>query len=434
MPPQEQSPRSSARVTVVRILPIALVLGALIGLPRFADMAFLNAMVMVCIAALYAMGYNLLWGQAGLISFGHATYFAFGASCTIMTMAAIEGGSSFPTPLLPLAGGAASFLMGLVAGWFATIRTGVYFAMITVAITELVRAIVQRWDSMFGGEAGITSIRMAWGPIGFQKLLDVYYFTLAWTIIGILLLWFLQRSPLGTVIRGIREQEERVRFLGYDTHALKTLVFAISAGVSGMAGGLLAFTNESTNVALYEGAYSTTVLINTVIGGAGVFLGPVVGATLTTLFGYYVANLTYYWLLYMGLLFMVIVVYAPRGISGLGVDAVRRLRSGAPVRWDLLGRFALGWLVVTIGAIMTIELIGAVVQPSYGALARSSGVAWPPVRVFWVSWSPASPLTLGGIALLFGLGAVLLRDTAGTASRNVSTLADAIAGKPGPGV
>jgi hypothetical protein len=88
---------------------------------------------------------------------------------------------------------------------------------------------------------------------------------------------------------------------------------------------------------------------------------------------------------------------------------------------------------VTIGAIMTIELIGAVVQPSYGALARSSGVAWPPVRVFWVSWLPASPLTLGGIALLFGLGAVLLRDTAGTASRNVSTLADAIAGKPGPG-
>ncbi len=433
MDPKDKATHSPARAALLRLVPLALLLGALVALPRFSDMAFLNAMVLVCIAALYAMGYNLLWGQAGLISFGHATYFAFGASCTIMTMAAIERGSSFPTPLLPLAGGAASFLMGLVAGWFATIRTGVYFAMITVAITELVRAIVQRWDTMFGGEAGITSIRMAWGPIGFQKLIDVYYFTLAWTVIGILLLWFLQRSPLGTVIRGIREQEERVRFLGYDTHALKTLVFAISAGVSGMAGGLLAFTNESTNVALYEGAYSTTVLINTVIGGAGVFLGPVVGATLTTLFGYYVANLTYYWLLYMGLLFMVIVVCAPRGISGLGVDAFRRLRSDAPVPWGRIVRQAAGWLAMALGCIMTIELIGAVVQPSYGALARSSGVAWPPVRVFGISWMPASPLTLGGIALLFSFGALMLRDGVVTARRNVAKLAEAIAGKPEPG-
>lgn len=428
-----QNHQSTDREKIFILLLLVFLVVGLFALPYFADMALINAMVLVCIAALYAMGYNLLWGQAGLISFGHATYFAFGASCTIMMMAGIEGGSSFPTPFLPLVGGVASFLIGIVAGWFATIRTGVYFAMITVAITELARAIVQRWDTVFGGEAGITSIRTAWGPFGFQKLIDVYYFTLVWTIICIILLWFLQKSPVGMVIRGIREQEERVRFLGYDTHALKTLVFAISAGVSGMAGGLLAFTNESTNVTLYEGAYSTAVLINTVIGGAGVFLGPVVGATLTTLFGYYVANLTFHWLLYMGLLFIVIVVCAPRGITGLGVDAVMHIRSGARLPWRLICKQILGWLLLSIGSVMIIEMIGAVLQPSYGALARSSGVAWPPVNVFGINWSPSSPLTLSGIALIFVVGLVLLRDKASSAHRNVLKLAGAIVQKPEAG-
>lgn len=411
------------------VLPAAAGLAALLVLPLVADMAFLNAAVLVCIAALYAMGYNLLWGQAGLISFGHATYFAFGASVTIMAMQGIEAGSALPTPLVPLAGAGAGFLLGLVAGWFATIRTGVYFAMITVAITELVRAIVQRWDSAFGGEAGLTSVRTPWGPLALQTFTEVYYFTLAWTVLGILLLWFVQSSPLGTVIRGIREQEERVRFLGYDTHALKTLVFALSAGVSGLAGGLLAFTNESTNVALYEGAASTTVLINAVVGGAGVFLGPVVGATLTTLFGYYVANLTVYWLLYMGLLFMAIVIYAPRGLTGVAVEGVRRRREGRATPGAIVARRLGGGVALALALVLAVELVGAVVQPSYAALARTSGVAWPAVRVFGIDWRPASPLTLGAVASLFAVGTLGLRDLAGRGRHNLATLRRAIAGK-----
>ena len=415
---------------MVRFAPVLVIL-LLLGLPRLVDMAFLNAMVLVLIAALYAMGYNLLWGQAGLISFGHATYFAFGASCTILMMQAIEKGSSFPTPLLPLAGGVAGFLLGLVAGWFATIRTGVYFAMITVAITELVRAIVQRWDSLFGGEAGIAAGRPAWGPFGLQKLVDVYYFTLVWVVLGVAFLWFLQRSPLGLVIRGVREQEERVSFLGYDTHALKTLVFAISAGISGVAGGLLAFTNESTNVTLYEGAYSSTVLVNTVIGGAGVFLGPAVGAALTTLFGYYVANMTVYWLLYMGLLFVVIVLYAPRGLSGLAVEAMQTLRAGKRLAFPLILRRGIGAVLLAAGTILLVEIIGAIVAPVYWATAKSTGVAWPAVTVFGLAWTPAAPLTMATIAGLFGLGSLLLRGAAGPARRNAAALIGRLTGRAG---
>lgn len=394
-------------------------LAALAILPRFADMALMNAMILVFIASLFAMAYNLLWGQAGLISFGHATYFAFGASTTIMVMETIDKGGAFPTPLLPLVGAAASFAIGLVAGWFSTIRTGVYFAMITVAISELAFAIVQRWDSAFGGEAGLTSVRSPWGPFGFQKLIDVYYFTLGWAVIGVALLWMLQRSPLGMVIRGVREQEERVRFLGYDTHALKTLVFAISAGLSGMAGALLAFTNESTNVTLYEGHYSTTVLVNAVIGGAGIFFGPVVGATLTTLFGYYVANLTHYWLLYMGLLFVVIVLFAPRGLTGLALAGVERMRSDNPTPLRVVASRALGVLCLACAIVMTVEIVGEIVTPAYDALAKSSRVSWPPVRVFRIEWSPAAPLTLGTLAALYGAGLWLLRRAAPDAARQI---------------
>jgi len=393
------------------ILFVSLVIILAVAIPQFANMAVLNVAVLVLIASLYAMGYNLLWGQAGLISFGHATYFALGASTTIMMMDAIDHGFGYPTPLLPLVGGAASFLIGLIAGWFATIRTGVYFAMITVAITELVRAIVQRWDSVFGGEAGITSIRTDWGGLKFQSLADVYYYTFAWAIIGILFLWFLQKSPLGTVIRGIREQEERVRFLGYDTHTLKTLVFAISAGISGMAGSLLAFSNESTNVSLFEGANSTMVLVNTVIGGAAVFFGPVVGATLTTLFGYYIANMTFYWLLYMGILFIIIVIYAPRGITGLAVDTFERVKAGENLPYGKIARRTVGGIAMALGTILAIEIIGVVVTPAYSAGAASSGVAWPPVQVLTLTWHPSSPLTLGTIAALLVVGGLLLRDT-----------------------
>lgn len=407
------------------------VAAAALAAPWFTDMAALNALVLVAIAALYAMGYNLLWGQTGLISFGHATYFAFGASTTIMAMQAIDAGSAFPTPLLPLVGAAAGFLLGLAAGWFATIRSGVYFAMITVAITELVRAIAQRWDSVFGGEAGISSIRTAWGPIGFQSLGDVYYFTLVWAIAGILFLWFLQRSPLGTVIRGIREEEERVKFLGYDTHALKTLVFAVSAGISGMAGALLAFSNESTNVALFEGTYSTAVLVNTVIGGARIFLGPAVGATLTTLFGYYVANMTFYWLLYLGILFIVIVVYVPQGIAGLAVDAVRRARAGERLPYGTIARRTLGGLALALGTVLVVEITGTVVTASYAAAARSSGVAWPPVEVLGLAWHPLSPLTVGTIVALFLAGGFLLRDTASLARRNAARLVSSLVLKGG---
>ena len=229
------------------------------------------------------------------------------------------------------------------------------------------------------------------------------------------------------MIRGIREREERVRFLGYDTHLVKTLVFAISAGISGMAGALLAFSNESANAVLFQGSYSTAVIVSTVVGGAQVFFGPAVGAALTTLFGYYVANMTSYWALYMGVLFIVVVMFAPRGVTGLALDLVGRVRSGKLASLVTPLYRTIGGLALAVAFVLMTEIIGAVVTPSYRALSISSKQAWPPVKAFGIAWHPSSPLTLGVVAGLFILGWLLVRGALPIARRNAAQLVGALA-------
>jgi branched-chain amino acid transport system permease protein len=391
---------------------------ALLLLPAFAGFGLLNVVIKVMIAAVVAMGFNLLWGQAGLLSFGHATYYAIGAFAGIYAMQAIERGFGLPTPLVPLAGALAGFVAGLVAGWFATLRAGVYFAMITVALAELVHAIAVKWEAVFGGEGGLRSARKAWGPFSLQQTSDVYWLTLAWTLLALALLWWLQRSPLGTVVRGIREREVRVAFLGYDTHALKTLVFAVSAAVSGLAGGLLALSDEAANMVLFGGAGSAFVVVNAITGGAGVFLGPVVGAALTTTFGYYVANVTHYWMLYLGLVFIAVVLYAPHGIAGGVLERTRAL-AAARGRWFTLddARVAAGCTLLALAVILFVELIGRLCAPEYAAARGAAGGGWPPVRFAGVAWPPLGVWPWLVVLALGFAGARLVRLPATLAAR-----------------
>lgn len=403
---------------------LALVMLALaIALPFVAGFGAQNVAIKVAITAIFALAFNLLWGQAGLLSFGHAAYYAIGTFASIYAMQAIERGFGLPTPLVPLVGAFAGFLFGLVAGWFATLRSGVYFAMITVALAELLAAIAVKWEAVFGGEAGLRSVRTAWGPFKLQQTSDVYWLTLAWTLAVIALLWGLQRSPLGTVVRGIRERELRVSFLGYDTHAIKTLVFAVSAGIAGLAGGLLAVSDEAANMVLFQGAGSAFVVVNTVIGGAGVFFGPALGAALTTLFGYYVGTYTHYWLLYLGLAFIGIVLFAPLGLAGVVVERARAV-AGRHSAWltprEL--RVGAGVVLIAAGVIVAVELVGRFAAPEYAAARARSGGGWPPVTWLGIEWGPFSLATWGAIVLCFGLGGWLarVRAAAGVAAARVT--------------
>jgi branched-chain amino acid transport system permease protein len=318
----------------VKSRPVFIALGfglaLLFALPVLLSQGLLNAAIQMLIAALFACAYNVLCGQAGMLSFGHAAYFGVGAFATIHAMNAFAGTGLLPTPLLPLAGALAGLVIGALAGWFATKRSGTYFAMITLAIAELLHSLAPHLKGLFGGEAGVSGMRMPSIGLTFGSTTQVYYLVLAWVLACLALLYFFTHTPLGRLALGLRENSHRLAFLGYDVHKLGVLVFAISAMFSGIAGGLQVVNNEAANYVVFDAALSASVVLNTYIGGTKAFLGPALGAALMTFFGYAVSDLTRSWLLYQGILFVLVMMFMPDGLAGLVAKAAAlRRRHGS---------------------------------------------------------------------------------------------------------
>ncbi|MBS0454115.1 MAG: branched-chain amino acid ABC transporter permease [Proteobacteria bacterium] len=375
--------------------PLALSLAAvalLAALPVLLPAGLLNASIQALVAALFACAYSLLAGRAGMLSFGHAAYFGVGAFATVHAMNALGGTGLLPTPLMPLIGAVGGLGFGLVAGWFATQRSGTAFAMITLAIAELLHALAPQLKGWFGGESGISTMRMpAWG-LSFGSTTQVYYLTLAWVLISLALLYFHTRTPLGRLTLALRENEHRLRFLGYDVHGLGVSAFALSAMVSGIAGGLQVMSNESANYVVFDAGVSATVVLNSYIGGVGSFLGPALGAALMSFFGYAVSDATQSWLLYQGVLFVLVMMFMPAGLTGL-VSATARLieRHGLVAVLPLALSAILAALLLAGGAVFAVELLQRLFSQDYRSLARMSGVS-PPVALFGRTWA-ATALT-----------------------------------------
>lgn len=382
----------------------------LAALPALLSAGLLNAAVQMLIAALFASAYGLLAGRAGMLSFGHAAYFGVGAFATVHAMNALNGAGLLPTPLMPLVGAAAGLGFGLVAGWFATKRSGTAFAMITLAIAELLHALAPQLKSLFGGESGISVMRMpAWG-FDFGSTTQVYYLSLAWVLLSLALLYFHTRTPAGRLTLGLRENGHRLRFLGYDVHRLSVSAFAISGLFSGVAGALQVLANESANYVVFEAHVSASVVLNSYIGGVGVFLGPALGAALMVFFGYAVSDATQAWLLYQGVLFVIVMMFMPEGLVGLGGAAARRVKQlGAARALPLLLLWLLAMLLLAAGTVFLVELLQRLCSQDYRVLARAAA-GWPPVTVFGQRWAadglatwswPAGLLAGGGALLAF---------------------------------
>ena len=381
----------------------------LLALPFLLSQGLLNAAIQMLIAALFASAYNLLCGQAGMLSFGHAAYFGVGAFATVHAMNAIGGAGLLPTPLLPLAGAVGGLAFGAVAGRFATKRSGTYFAMITLAIAELVHALAPHLKGLFGGEAGVSTMRMpAWG-LNFGSTSQVYYLTLFWVLASLALLYAYTRTPMGRLTFGLRENSHRLRFLGYDVHGLGTAVFAMSAMFSGIAGALQVLSNESANYVVFDAGLSAAVVLNTYIGGVKVFLGPAFGAAIMTFFGYAVSDMTQSWLLYQGILFVLVMMYLPSGLMGLlgTIDQLRR-RHGLVRIIPLLAFAVAAALLLSAGSAFMIELLQRLFSQDYRAMARlHPGAALPAVTLFGRSWLPAAPTTWLVPAALLLVGGIL---------------------------
>jgi branched-chain amino acid transport system permease protein len=394
--------------TIVLLL---VALGVLVLLPLFLTPNLLNAAIKMMIAALFALAFTLAMGQAGMLSFGHAAYYGLGAFAALHLMRAVEQKLfGFPTPLIPLAGALAGFVFGLAFGWFATQRTGVYFSMVTLALAELLLTLAPTWNALFGGESGIATMRgPSWG-VSFGSDADVYYLTLGWFVVSAWCMWAFTKTPMGRLALALRDNEQRVRFLGFNAHIARTLIFAISCLFTGIAGALLAIANEAANYTIFSAQASANVVLQTFIGGAGTFFGPALGAVVMTFFARVTSDLTRSWLLYQGLIFVLIMLFAPQGLGGLVALHARKVR---PDGWKhLIAPYLLCLgvgLLLTGGLIFVVESIRVVLSDAYLASKTAAKGEWIPYELFGEMFEPMSPATWAIPIVLLGIGGALLQ-------------------------
>ncbi|KZL00561.1 MULTISPECIES: branched-chain amino acid ABC transporter permease [unclassified Pseudovibrio] len=351
-----------------RVLPLLLLALILLSIPLFEpSRTWLSLFNAIGINMVFALSYNMLLGQAGMLSFGHAVYFGLGGYAAMHGMNAIENASydgglwaAFPMFALPLVGFAGGALAGAVIGWPSCRRAGVPFAMISLGIAELVAAAGFMFISVFGGEEGITGDRMngvelfglSLGPLG-----EVYWFIAFWTFLGVALMYAFTRTPLGKLAQAVRDNPERVQFVGYNPNRVRYLVFIAAGGFAGLAGGMSAVNYEIFTPESLSAVPSGLVLLMAFIGGARYFAGPILGAVVLT---YMQSNLSDYseaWLLYLGLLFIGMILFAPGGLAGLllsGTAALKHSLSGQGVL--RAGVFATSALMAAAGVIVLVEL------------------------------------------------------------------------------
>ena len=267
------------------------------------------------------LSYNMLLGQGGMLSFGHAVYTGLGAYIAMHTLnAAANGVLPIPVALIPIVGGLGGMFFAFLFGYVTTRKSGTTFAMITLGISELVFAMSLMFSGFFGGEAGISGNRVVGTPflgITFGPPIQVYYLTAAYTFVCVALMYAFTRTPLGRILNAVRDNPERVEFIGYNTQQVRYVAFIIAGFFAGIAGGIGALNFEIVTAENVGAARSGAYLLFTFLGGATFFFGPIIGAILLVLAFVLLSEFTKAWLLYLGLVFLFMVMFAPGGISSL---------------------------------------------------------------------------------------------------------------------
>ena len=359
------------------------------------------------IAIVFALSFNMLLGQGGMLDFGHAVFLGLGGFLAMHLMRLADAGWWLPLPLLPLAGAVGGLLAAIAAGWIATRRAGTAFAMITLGVAELVVVIVLLLPGAFGGEEGLSGDRSSGPPVlgfDFGTQMQAYHLIAAWAWGCALLMWLYTRTPLGRLANAVRDNAERVGFLGYNPARIRWLVFALSGLFAGVAGGLAALNDEIVTSGNMGADASGSVLLMTFIGGIGTFWGPVVGAILITFLSVALSTVTDAWQLYSGLLFVAMVVWAPGGLSGMILAHAPLVRAGR------LGRVVPGYLLCLPGLVLAVAGTVGLAELAFRLQAVRNGAS--PRPVFGLAVDPGSLLPwLVALALLLA-GALLLRRTA----------------------
>ena len=349
-------PLNIGRIVVWSFFAILLIVAPMVfrsslALTMLSQMGYL---IIICLS------YNILLGQGGMLSFGHAVYTGLGSFIAIHAMNMT--GHHIPLVLIPIVGGLAGMFFAILLGGVTTKKSGTTFAMITLGIGELVASMALMFPEFFGGEGGITTNRVYGSSLlglTFGPQIEVYYLIAVYCFICTMAMFAFTGTPLGRILNAVRDNPERVAFIGYSTQRVRYLAFIIAGFFAGVGGGL-----ATINFEIVTGADSLNVvrsggyLLFTFLGGATFFFGPIIGAVLLVLASVLLSELTKAWLLYLGLVFLFMVMYAPGGIASLIMMNLRiakygRLRPLLPSYLALAGT----GLVAVFGAAAMVEMV-----------------------------------------------------------------------------
>ena len=351
-------PLNIGRFVIWSLFAIALIVAPML----FRSSLALTMLSQIGYLIIICLSYNMLLGQGGMLSFGHAVYTGLGSFIAIHAMnMATKGSAGIPLVLIPLVGGLAGAFFAILLGFVTTKKSGTTFAMITLGVGELVAAMALMFPEFFGGEGGITTDRVYGTPffgITFGPAIQVYYLIAAYCFVCTAAMFAFTGTPLGRILNAVRDNPERVEFIGYNTQRVRYFAFIIAGFFAGIGGGL-----ATINFEIITGADSLSVLrsggylLFTFLGGATFFFGPIIGAVLLVLASVLLSELSKAWLLYLGLVFLFMVMYAPGGIASLIMMNLRLAKYGKlrPLWVSYLGLAGTG-LVGVLGAACMVEM------------------------------------------------------------------------------
>ena len=367
----------------------------------FTNGSALTIMNQMWITVVFALAYNMLLGQGGMLSFGHAVYAGVGGFACMHIMNMTDFFESIPLVILPVFGGLFGMGLAMIVGAFSTRSAGTVFAMISLGVGELIAACSVIIVAFFGGEEGISGDRTYAQPffgVEFLQQEEVYYLTAAWVLISALLMYLWSRTPVGRMANAVRDNPERAEFLGYSARWVRFYSFVASGFFAGVAGGLFAINYEILTEENLNTASSVVILLVTFLGGVGFFFGPIIGAIVFTLLQTVLSLQTELWAFYAGTLFVATVMFFPGGLAGLIMMHVPAIRMGK------MGGLAMPYIKTLIPAAIGVLGLCALVEMTFHY--RHAATGDHEMTLFWTTFDSHTlmPWLIAGAITLIGLG------------------------------
>lgn len=308
---------------------LAFILPAALGLllfPKVSSTFYVLLLTEILIFALFALSFNLLFGYTGLLSFGHAAFFGLGG----YTAALLSYYTHISlVPVLAISTLSAALGAGII-GFFCIRRDEIYFAMLTLGFGMMVFTVVHQWRSLTGGSDGITGfeipkLNLVFAQISLFSPASFYYLTLITCSLLALTLWVITKSPFGLILKSMRENTERVAFIGINVKLYRWIAFIIAGTIAGFSGALFALYDRMASPTMVHWTMSAKPVLMTILGGPRIFLGPAVGAVIFYLLEHIITQYTQSWMIFLGAVLIPIVIFFPEGVMGTIVMWIKNI-------------------------------------------------------------------------------------------------------------